>query len=71
MLTFLKLIFLKANEKILAPPAKKMPPLCSVSGYGPVGTVRLFCKGTGTVYFGTLFELKISDFLHITPAFCM
>ena len=26
MLTFLKLIFLKANEKILAPPAKKMPP---------------------------------------------
>ena len=36
------------------------------------GTVRLFCNGTGTVrYVGTWFELKIPDFLHIAPAFCM
>jgi len=28
---------LKVNEKILALPVKKMPHLCSISGYGPVG----------------------------------
>ena len=55
--------------------------------YGPgrwYGTVRLnFAKRYGTLvryaFFvmvrvrcvGTLFELKIPDFLHIAPAFCM
>ena len=46
------------------------------------GMVRFFCDGTvrwyGTLfvmvqvrYVGTLFELKILDFSHIAPAFCM
>ena len=34
--------------------------------------VCLFFNGTGTVrYVGTLFELKIPDFSHIAPDFCM
>ena len=36
-----------------------------------VSTVRLFCNGTLVRYVGTWFELKIPDFLHIAPAFCM
>ena len=38
-------------------------------------TVFLFCKLFFVMvwvrYVGTLFELKIPDFSHITPAFCM
>ena len=42
------------------------------------GTVRFFCNGTVRLfvmvrvrYVGTLFELKIPDFLYIAPDFCM
>ena len=37
------------------------------------GTVRLFRQGSGlrVRYVGTLFELKIPDFSHIAPAFCI
>ena len=35
-----------------------------------VGTVRLFCKDTGTVRWYAL-KIKTPDFLHIAPAFCI
>ena len=52
--------------------------------YGTLIQYAFFCDGTGTVlvryaffvmvrvrYVGTLIELKIPDFSHIAPVFCM